>query len=85
LSQVAAAAGDADRAARLAGAAAAYGGPAGFDPTDSTRSVRHVDTARSALGERAWDEAWAEGTQLDFDAALKLAVNPHPTAQAAGG
>jgi predicted ATPase/class 3 adenylate cyclase len=68
LAQVAAAAGDADRAARLAGAADAYGRPAGFDPTESF-PCGYVDTARAALGEPAWQKAWAEGAELDFDAA----------------
>jgi hypothetical protein len=27
-----------------------------------------------ALGERAWQSAWDDGTALDFDAALELAV-----------
>ena len=73
--QVAAAGGDAGRAASLAGAAAAYGGAAGFDPTDSIPSAGHVDAARAVLGEPAWQRAWAEGAELDFDAALRLAVN----------
>jgi hypothetical protein len=34
-----------------------------------------VDTARAALGEPAWQEAWADGAELDFDAALRLAVS----------
>jgi tetratricopeptide (TPR) repeat protein len=77
LAQVAAAAGDADRAARLAGAADAYGGPAGFDPTESFPCA-HVDTARAALGEPAWQKAWAAGAELDFDAALGLAISLDP-------
>jgi predicted ATPase/class 3 adenylate cyclase len=85
LAQAAAAAGDADRAARLGGAAVAYGGPAGFDRTDYFPSAGHMDAALAVIGEPAWQKAWAEGTQLDFDAALKLGVNPNATAQAAGG
>ena len=73
--QVAAASGDAGRAARLAGAAVAYGRPARFDPTESFPSAGHVDAARAALGERAWQKAWAEGAELDFDAALGLALD----------
>ena len=83
MAQVAAAAGDADRAARLAGAAAAYGGPAGFDPTESF-PCGHVDTARAALGEPAWQKAWADGAELDFDAALGLAISLGPATLAAG-
>ncbi len=82
LAQVAAAAGDADRAARLAGAADAYGGPAGFDPTESF-PCGHVDTARAALGEPAWQKAWADGAELDFDAALGLAISLDPATLAA--
>ncbi len=81
--QVAAAGGDADRAARLAGAAVAYGRPAGFDPTVSFPSAGHVDAARAVLGERAWQKAWAEGAGLDFDAALELASSLGPTTLAA--
>jgi predicted ATPase/class 3 adenylate cyclase len=83
LAQVVAAAGDADRAARLAGAATAYGSPAKFDPTDSMPSVRHVDAARATLGEPAWQKAWAEGAELDFDAALGLAISLDPATLAA--
>jgi hypothetical protein len=82
LAQVAAAAGDADRAARLAGAAEAHGGPAGFDPTESF-PCGHVDTARAALGEPAWQKAWADGAELDFDAALGLAISLDPATLAA--
>jgi hypothetical protein len=71
---VAAAAGDAERAALLAGAAAEYGRPAGFDPADSIPSIRHVDAARAALGERGWQKACAEGADLDFDGAVGLAL-----------
>ena len=78
MAQVAAAAGDADRAARLAGAAVAYGSTARFDPTDSMPSVRHLDAARAALGEGAWQKAWAEGAELDLDAALGLASGLDP-------
>jgi len=79
--QVAAAGGDAGRAASLAGAAAAYGVAAGFDPANSIPSAGHVDAARAVLGEPAWQRAWAEGAELDFDAALRLAVNTQPAAQ----
>jgi non-specific serine/threonine protein kinase len=81
--QVAAAGGDADRGARLAGAAVAYGRPAGFDPTVSFPSAGHVDAARAVLGERAWQKAWAEGAELDFDAALGLALDLEPAIPAA--
>ena len=73
--QVAAATGDADRAARLAGAALAFGGPAGFDPAEMAPSADHLDDVRAALGEQAWQKARDEGAALDFDAALRLALD----------
>ena len=72
--QLAAAVGDADRAARLAGAASALGGPDGFDPTASVTLARYVDDARAALSEHAWQKAWADGAELGFDAAFSLAL-----------
>jgi predicted ATPase/class 3 adenylate cyclase len=73
--QVTAAGGDAARTARLAGAAATLGGLAGLDPTASVPFGRHVEDARAALGEHAWQKAWAEGAELGFDAALRLALD----------
>jgi tetratricopeptide (TPR) repeat protein len=72
--QVTAARGDADRAARLAGAASALHGPGGFDPTETIRLSRHAEDARAALGEYAWQNAWADGSELDLDDALGLAL-----------
>ena len=72
--EVAAAAGDADRAARLAGAALAFGGSAGSDLAVMTRFTAHLDDVRSALGEQAWQKARDEGAALDLDAALRLAL-----------
>ena len=46
--QAAAARGDLDRSARLAGAASALGMPAGFDPA-STALARHLEDARATL------------------------------------
>ena len=73
--QVAAAGGDADRAARLAGAALAFGGSAGYDPAVMTPFTRRLDDARAALGELAWEKARDEGTALDLDGALRLALD----------
>jgi tetratricopeptide (TPR) repeat protein len=73
--QVAAARGDADRAARLAGAALALGGYAGFDPAAMTPFTAHLDDARAALGEQAWQKARDEGAAFDVDAALRLALD----------
>ena len=43
----------------------------------------HVDAARASLGERAWRKAWAEGAELEFDAALVLAVSQAPAIRGA--
>jgi predicted ATPase/class 3 adenylate cyclase len=67
---VTAARGDADRAARLAGAASAVGGSA---EVNQSGTASHIADARAALGEDAWEKAWADGAELDLDAALRLA------------
>jgi hypothetical protein len=72
--QVAAARDDPDRAARLAGAAAALGAPAGYDPAASVTFARHLEDSRTTLGDQAWQKAWADGAELDLDAALTLAL-----------
>jgi len=72
---VAVAGGDADRAARLAGAALAFDGSYGFDSADTTPVTAHLDDARAALGEQAWQKAQDEGAALDLDAALRLALD----------
>src|SRR5262249_49713286 len=73
--QVAAARGDANRAARIAGAASALGVPAGLDPTASFTFAHHLDDAHAALGDDAWQKSWADGAELDHDAALRLALD----------
>lgn len=75
LAQVAAARGDADSAARLAGSASALGGTAGFDPTAVIPFAHHLDGARTTLGEYAWQKAWADGAALDLDSAFTLALD----------
>jgi hypothetical protein len=42
-----------------------------------------VDTARAALGEGAWQKAWADGAEFDLDAALGLAISLDPATLAA--
>jgi predicted ATPase/class 3 adenylate cyclase len=74
LAQVAAAIGAAGRAARLAGAALAFGGSA-FDPAVMIPFTPHLDDARAALGVQAWQKARDEGAALDLDAALRLALD----------
>jgi tetratricopeptide (TPR) repeat protein len=73
--QVAAARGDRVVAARLAGAADSLGGPTRPNPTASITFIHHLDDARAALGENAWQKGWADGAKLDLDAALRLAVD----------
>ena len=68
---LAAAGGDADRAARLEGSALELGG--------SDWAARPcpplLDDVRAALGEQAWQKARDEGAALDLDAALRLALD----------
>jgi predicted ATPase/class 3 adenylate cyclase len=73
--QVAAADGDGDRAARLGGAASTLGEAAGIDVVASAPFAHHVDDARAATGEETWQKAWAEGVELDFEAALAQAIS----------
>ena len=75
LAHVAVAEGRPDRAAVIASSALAFGARAGFDPS-AIRFARHVDDARSILGEDAWQKATADGAELDFEAALALARAP---------
>jgi predicted ATPase/class 3 adenylate cyclase/Tfp pilus assembly protein PilF len=77
LAQVAAARGDRDRAARLAGAAATLSGsPAGYDPTNWLTTLSpYLLEGRAALGEHAWEKCWDEGAALDFEAAMNLALD----------
>jgi tetratricopeptide (TPR) repeat protein len=70
--QVAAVGGDADRAARLAGAALAAGS-AGFD--QAAQFTARLEDVHEALGEQAWQKAQGEGAALDLDAALRLALD----------
>jgi hypothetical protein len=72
LAHVAGARGLPEGAGGLAGAALAFGEPAGFDPVESISFAHHLDEARSALGEEAWQKAVADGAELGFDAALAL-------------
>jgi tetratricopeptide (TPR) repeat protein len=74
LAQVAAASGDAFRAARLAGAASAIGLTAGYDPTKSLTRVHHVQDIRATTSESAWQKPYDEGAELGLDAALALAL-----------
>jgi predicted ATPase/class 3 adenylate cyclase len=73
LAHVAAARDLREHAARIASAALVFGEPAGFHPGESIPFARHLDDARSLLGEESWQKAAADGAQLGFDAALALA------------
>jgi class 3 adenylate cyclase/tetratricopeptide (TPR) repeat protein len=73
--QVAAADGDAESAARLGGAAVALGESAGMDVAASAPLARHVDDARAATSEQAWQQVWVDGAGLDFEAALAQAIS----------
>jgi hypothetical protein len=49
---------------------------AGYDPAATNTFVHHHEDARAVLGEHAWQKAWADGAELDLDAALTLALEP---------
>src|SRR5207249_753697 len=76
LAAVAVAQGQAERAARLAGAAEglreAMGAP--LPPADRAEHERSVGAARTALGEAAFASAWAEGRTLSLEAAVAFAL-----------
>ena len=72
---IAAAGGDVDRAARLAGAATEFGRSVEYDPAVEIPFAPPLDDARAALGEQAWQKARDEGAALDLDAALRLALD----------
>ncbi|MGH3064016.1 MAG: ATP-binding protein [Gaiellaceae bacterium] len=72
---IAAAGGDVDRAARLAGAATEFGRCVGYDPAVEIPFAPPLDDARAALGEQRWEKARDEGAALDLDAALRLALD----------
>src|SRR5438874_13029280 len=67
--QVAAARGDADRAARLAGAALAFAGSAGFEPGAMTPFTAHPDDARAALRRASVAESPGRRAGISLDQA----------------
>ena len=75
LARVAAAQGRPERAARLCGAAAALREELGaFHSPLAARRAEHdrtVAAARAALGEEAFESAWAKGYALPLDEAIK--------------
>jgi predicted ATPase/transcriptional regulator with XRE-family HTH domain len=68
--------GDAERGARLLGAAFAFGPMFAneFDPVDLAELEKTIASAKGGLGEAAYKRAWAEGHTLSFDQALELAL-----------
>ncbi len=75
LAELAAIDGRPECAARLAGAASALIGLERYDPAAFVPLARHVEDVRAALGGNAWEKAWAEGTELGFEGALKSALH----------
>ena len=71
-----------ERAARLCGAAAALrvaiGAP--LHPTERADYERTVAALRVALGDAAYEAAWAQGQALTLEQAIALALEEPPTA-----
>ena len=78
LAALAAVRGEDDRAARLAGAAAAhrYGDP--DDAVDARLTATFLQPARSRIGPDAWDAAAREGAALSFEDAITDALDQPP-------
>jgi len=74
LAAVAAAHGDAPRAARLLGAAAPYRYGEPEDPVEARLNAVVFEPARRRHGARAWDAAVHEGSSLSFDDAIADAL-----------
>jgi non-specific serine/threonine protein kinase len=69
--------GEPERAARLAGAAAAEQETVGglHHPTHRTRHERHLAAPRDSLGEQAFAAAWSEGRAMSLDQAVAEALS----------
>jgi non-specific serine/threonine protein kinase len=76
LAQVAAAAGDANRALLIAGAAASLREQSGFRQTPREQALveRGLTPARTALGPKSSAEAWARGQELSLERAIAEAL-----------
>jgi predicted ATPase/class 3 adenylate cyclase len=70
------------RAARLAGSGESLRSGAGIPaaPLDRQRLLRWLEGPRSALGDEAYAEAWAEGEQMTADQAVRHALGEATTA-----
>ena len=71
---IAARQGDAERAARLLGAAQSVANVLA-DAAGVRLGQELFSPARERLGERRWDAAYAEVARLDFDDAVSLALD----------
>jgi predicted ATPase/DNA-binding SARP family transcriptional activator len=74
LAAVAAARDDTDRAARLAGAAAAHRGDAPQDDVEARLDERFIEPARTRHGPDAWDAAARDGGALSLEEAITYAL-----------
>jgi non-specific serine/threonine protein kinase len=83
LASLAAAEAHAERAVRLAGAAAALRETSGLPVpgSDQSEQERQVEQARRALGEAAATAAWAEGQTMTLEEAVAYALEGTPPAQ----
>jgi predicted ATPase/DNA-binding SARP family transcriptional activator len=82
LAAVAAFRNDLDRAARLAGAAAAHRYGAPHDPVDARLDATLLQPARTRHGTFAWDAAALEGAELNFNDAIAYALDePQPRSE----
>jgi predicted ATPase/DNA-binding SARP family transcriptional activator len=81
LAAVAALDNELERAARLAGAAAAHRHGEPQDPVDARLDATILEPARTRCGADAWDAALREGTALSFEDAIAYALDePNPQA-----
>jgi tetratricopeptide (TPR) repeat protein len=73
---IAAAEGEAERAARLFGAAKALREAVGYQhmPEEDAWREPYLATARSRLGEKAWEQALAEGRAMTLERAVAYAL-----------
>ncbi|HET7271242.1 MAG TPA: hypothetical protein VFI90_09150, partial [Rubrobacter sp.] len=76
LACVAGAGGEAERAARLFGAAEALREATGDQLANTSRSLQepYLAAARSRIGEVAWIEAWEEGRSMTFEGTIAYAL-----------
>jgi DNA-binding CsgD family transcriptional regulator len=74
---ISAAEGEAERAARLFGAAEALGEALGYHhmPEEAAWREPYIAAARSRLDEASWEEAWAEGRAMPMEQAIKYALS----------